>query len=179
MIRSCGPLLAALLALPLAALPARAIRPELPFQPPATEAERALDAALRAADADPDLLSNLIEGRGGPGHRRTVDHSASLTPALVAAIARVERALVRRNCGGRYRADEICGLNASPLTCAQDSAEGYLYRTGAGGRDRAYVAYRWPGPEGRAVATYRLLRRGGAWRIDGVRCAEGGPSFNL
>jgi len=172
-------LLAVLLALPLVASPARAVRPELSFHPPATEAERALDAALRRADADPDFLSNLVEGRGGPSYRRTADYSALLTPTLVSAITRAERALVRRNCGGRYRTGEICGLDASPLTCARDSAEGYLYRTRVSRRDEVFVAYRWPGPGRQAVATHRLLRRDGVWRIDGVRCAEGGASFNL
>jgi hypothetical protein len=179
MIRFCRPVVAALLALPLTAALAQATRPELPFHPPETEVERALDAILHRADSDTHLLSNLLDGRGGRGFRRTLDYAPLLTPALVAAIARAERALLRQNCGGRYRPGEICGLDFGPLTCAQDSNEVYLYRTQVTRPDEAIVAYRWPEGGRAAVATYRLLRRGGAWRIDGIRCGEGMPSFNL
>ncbi|WP_338664374.1 hypothetical protein VQH23_04240 [Pararoseomonas sp. SCSIO 73927] len=157
---------------------ASATRPELPFHPPASEAEQALDAIIRRADADPDPLSNLLEGRGRRGFRPSVDYAAALTPALLASIRSTERALLRRNCGGRYRPGEICGLDFVPLTCAQDSAETYLYRTQVARPGEAIIAYRPPGESRTPVATYRLLRRGGAWRIDGIRCGEGMPAFN-
>ena len=137
----------------LASGTASATRPELPFHPPASEAERALDAILRRVDADPDPLSNLLEGRGRPGFRPTVDYAAVLTPPLLAAIRRAERALLRRNCGGQYRQGEICGLDFVPLTCAQDSTEGYLYRTQVARPGEAVIAYRWPGESRTPVAT--------------------------
>lgn len=158
---------------------ASATRPELPFHPPASEAERALDAILQRAGADPDPLSNLLEGRGRRGFRPSVDYAAVLTPALLASMRSTERALLRRNCGGQYRQGEICGLDFVPLTCAQDSAESYLYRTQVARPGEAVIAYRWPGENRTPVATYRLIHQGGAWRIDGIRCSEGMPGFNL
>lgn len=178
MIRSFRLLRVAFLCLLFTTFSAQAIRPELPFHPPQTPAERALDAVLHRANVDPNPLSNLLDGRGEPGFRQTVDYSAFLTPALVAAIAQVERDLVRQNCGGRYRSGEICGLDFVPLTCAQDSSETYLYRTQATQPGEAIITYRWAGSDRRAVATYRLLYRKGSWRLDGIRCAEGGQEFN-
>ncbi|MCR0985080.1 hypothetical protein [Roseomonas populi] len=124
-------------------------------------------------------MSNLLGGRGERGFRRTVDYTTLLTPALIAAIARTERTLLRRNCGGRYRPDEVCGLDFVPVTCAQESNGTYLYRTQVTRPGEAIIAYRWPGEGRSAAATYRLLHRGGSWRIDGIRCGEGLPSFNL
>jgi hypothetical protein len=177
-IRSFRPLRVAFLFLLSTAFSAQAIRPELPFRPPETPAERALDAVLHRANVDPNPLSNLLGGRGEPNFRQTVDYSRFLTPALVAAIAQVERSLVRQNCGGRYRSGEVCGLDFVPLTCAQDSSETYLYRTQATRPGEAIITYRWTGSDRRTVATYRLLYRKGSWRLDGIRCAEGGREFN-
>jgi hypothetical protein len=168
------PVRAALLALPFAAATAWATRPELPFHPPQSEAERALDAILRRVDADPDPMASILAHRGRP----TVDYTAMLTPPLIAAIGRAERELVRRNCGGRYREGEICGLDFVAVTCAQDSNESYLYHTGLARPDEAVIAYRWPGQGHGTAATYRLLRRDGAWRIDAIRCGGDLPSFN-
>ena len=184
MVASYQSALAAFLALPLMAVAALAVRPELPFHPPRTEAERALDAILHRVDADPDPFPNFLNGRGRRGFGPTVDCGALLMPALIAAIAAIaamvgaEQTLLRRNCGRRDRPDEVCGLDFVPLPCAQDSNETYLYRTQVTRSDEAIVAYRWPGEGRDPAATYRLLRRGAVWRIDGIRCGEGMPAFN-
>ena len=125
-------------------------------------------AILRRVDADPEPLVNLLNGRGERGFRRTVDYTALLTPSLIAAIAHAERAPLRRNCEGRYRPGEICGLDFVPITCAQDSAEAHLYRIGA----------TRPGEARSTVVTYRPVQGADKWRMDGIRCGEGAPSFN-
>ena len=169
---------AGVLAAALAVSAARAIRPELPFHPPADEAERALDVILHRADADADLLNNLLPGRRRSRAQPTANYDPVLTAPLLSAIRRTEQALVRRSCGGRYRVGEICGLDYSPLTCAQDNGTVYLYRTQATRPGEAIVAFRWEAGGSKPVATYRLLRRDGAWRIDGVRCDQVPASFN-
>ncbi len=147
------------------------------IHPPKTTIERALDAILKHADQDPDQLDNLFDGRGQRPFRPAVDYSKVLTAPLMAAMSAKEKSLVQSECGGHYRKGELCGLDYSPITCAQDLSDSYLYRTEASGEDRAEITYYWPG-EKKPVATYRLVRQAETWKIDGIRCTDG-DAFNF
>lgn len=147
------------------------------IHPPASTAERALDGILKHADYDSNQLDNLFGGRGQKNYRPTADYSKILTPPLLTAITAKQKALVQKDCGGQYRKGDICGMDSSPITCAQDTSDSYLYRTLSGGEDRAEIAYYWPGTD-KPVATYRLIRETETWKIDGIRCTDG-DSFNF
>lgn len=146
------------------------------FHEPTSEPERALDAILKRVDHDPDVMENLVGGRG-PGFRRTVDYRTMLTAPVLAAIAAREREAVKRDCGGRYKEGELCGLDYVPVTCAQDSTPLYYYRTDSESADKAQIAYHAPYAHS-PQATYRLVKQDGTWKIDGIRCAEG-DAFNM
>ncbi|MDE2630625.1 MAG: hypothetical protein KGM97_06505, partial [Alphaproteobacteria bacterium] len=123
------------------------------FHPAKTPAEIALDGILHRADADPRQLANLLHRPGADGR---VDYARMLTPALVAAMSKAEKTLVRKDCGGKYLKDEICGLDYSPLTCAQDSSPSYIYHTILELPGRTVIEYAWPGGKV-AEATYTLI----------------------
>ncbi|MGI4811194.1 MAG: hypothetical protein ACRYF2_24200, partial [Janthinobacterium lividum] len=108
------------------------------------------------------------------------DYRTMLTTALLEAITLAERQAVRRTCGGRYRAGEVCGLDFMPITCAQDSGSTYLYRTDKATPVTVLTARRWPGTANPTAADgfYRLVRQRGNWLLDGIRCASG-TDFNM
>lgn len=146
------------------------------FHPPATVAERALDATLKASDADSGLFLFVVNR---PDRQVTDDEKFSgfFTRQLLDVIAAVEKSEVERDCGGRYT-DEICGLDFNPITCAQDEPEkGYAYRTEKSSARRQVIAMSWSG-RNELVATYRMVKQGGAWKMDGVACHPS-PRFNM
>ena len=147
------------------------------IHPPKSTAERALDGILKHADQDPDQLDNLFEGRGQRPFRPAEDYTKVLSAPLIAAMSAKEKALVQAACDGHYRKGELCGLDYSPITCAQDLSDSYLYRTEASGGDRAEISYYWPGTK-KSVATYRLVRQAETWKIDGISCTDG-DEFNF
>jgi hypothetical protein len=147
------------------------------IHPPATLAERALDGILKHADSDGQQLDNLFGGRGQKNFHATADYGKVLTPPLIAAITAKQKAVVQADCGGQYKKGELCGMDSSPITCAQDFSDSYLYRTDSSSDDRAEITYYWPGTR-QPVAAYRLIRQGETWKIDGIRCTDG-DAFNF
>ena len=147
-----------------------------PLHPPTTTAERALDGILKHADYDANQLDNLFGGRGQKNFHATADYSKVLTAPLLAAITAEQKAMVKADCGGEYKKGELCGMDSSPITCAQDMSDSYLYRTESSADDRVEIAYYWPGTR-KPVATYRLVRQAETWKIDGIRCTDG-DAFN-
>ena len=94
--------------------------------------------------------------------------------AYLDAVAAFERELVAQNCGGEYVEGDMCGLEASPLNCAQDDAPyGYWYRTEqvAGGTATIVAAWERSGPW---TARYRMRKEARGWVVDGVECPLGG-----
>ena len=150
--------------------------PPGPFHIPTTPPERALDAALQQNDRALDPVSDLSRFRRRALNRSSATDLASrLSPGLLEAFDGAEKALVVRDCGGRYRDGELCGLDYDPLTCAQDYTPGYLYRTELTTAGQAVISYRWPELP-KPVATYRMIRQADRWLVDGVQCD--GQSFN-
>jgi hypothetical protein len=143
---------------------------------PLTTSELALDRILKMADGDSAQLDNLLGGRGKARFHPTVDYKAVMTPSLLTAIKRSEDQLVQKSCGGRYTG-EVCGLDFSPVTCAQDVNDTYLYRTEFKRTHVAEVSYAWPSGDASPTATYMLLEEGGIWKIDGIKCL--GYAWNM
>jgi hypothetical protein len=100
-----------------------------------------------------------------------------LTGDLIASIRTKEREIVQKDCKGKYVEGDICGLDYSPITCAQDMNSKYEYRTLENTGDAVKIEYRWP-PGGKPVATYTLRKNGTDWKIDGISCA-GASAFNM
>jgi hypothetical protein len=143
---------------------------------PLTASEMALDRILKMADSDRDQLDNLLGGRGRANYHATMDYTPVLTPPLLAAIKRSEDQLVQKSCGGHYTG-EICGLDFSPVTCAQDVNDTYLYHTEFKRGHVAEISYAWSSANASPVATYMLLEVGGNWKIDGIKCL--GNAWNM
>jgi hypothetical protein len=150
---------------------AAAQAPPAGWHAPLTTSEAALDRILKMADNDDDQLDNLLGGRGTAGFHPTVDYKTVLTPPLLAAIKRTEDQLVQKSCGGHYTGD-VCGLDFSPLTCAQDTNDTYLYRTEFKQAHVAEISYTWPSGSTSPIATYMLLEEDGRWKIDGIKCLD-------
>lgn len=139
------------------------------FHPPTSAAEIALDHVLKIADADEFQLDNLLH-RYPVVRKKQVDYRPLLAAQLIAAMQAEEKKLVARDCGGKYREGDICGMDYSPITCAQDSDAAYTYKTIAQHARDAIIA----GPG----AIYRVVQVGSGWQIDGIKCNEGG-AFNF
>jgi hypothetical protein len=150
--------------------------PQAAFHAPQSEPERALAKILGQADKDEHLLDNLLQGRGAKTFKPTFNYETLLTTALVEAIRAHEKALVAKDCKGKYLEGEICGLDYSPITCGQDSNTRYEFRTPQAGPNIAKIEFRWPG--GKTAASYRVIKAEGTWKIDGISCAGASP-FNM
>jgi hypothetical protein len=142
-----------------------------PFHSPQSKAERALDAILKMAGKDGNQLDNLFDGRGDPSFHKTVDYTRFLTRSLLSAIADRQKQILQQDCGGRYTQGELCGMDYSPINCAQDVNRTYVYRTEKDNDSVAEITYAWPGQK--PAATYRLVLSADHWKLDGIRCVEG------
>ncbi len=129
----------------------------------------ALDKVLKLADRDDEQLDNLLH-RYPVAKAKQVDYRPMLTAPLVAAMQAEEKRLVKQDCGGKYLEGELCGMDYSPITCAQDTVAPYTYSTVVQHDRDAIIA----GP----AATYRMIQTGRGWQLDGVKCNEG-TAFNF
>lgn len=149
-----------------------------PYHVASSQAERALDQLIRLENADDNMFLFEVK-RPDRELKKDMLYRGLFTPSLERAWAEREADLVRKDCDGKYQGGEICGMDSSPLTCAQDYSEkGYLYRTECLDEASAVITMRWPWIE-KPVATYRLLKPGKRWVLDGVTCLPDGPAFNM
>jgi len=145
------------------------------FHRPRTAAERALDHILELDRTDRKSVAFVLQR---PGRNATDQQYARLfTPAFLKAVRTRERELVERDCGGDYVDGELCGLEYSPITCAQDVSDAgywfYTYR--AGPKDAVLTVifgeYRENGEPMRGPL-YRMTKDASGWRLDGVACED-------
>jgi len=170
-------LLFALLPLHSDAAECRAMGTAAPYHAASSQAERVLDRLIKLDDVDDNMFLFEVK-RPDRELRKDVIYRGLFTHSLEQAWAAREAELLRKDCDGKYQDGEICGMNFSPLTCAQDySEEGYLYRTECLDETSATITMRWPWID-RPVAAYRLLKQGKRWVLDGVACLPDGPAFN-
>jgi len=167
---STGKLLSLLGAAALVSLAMQAAAAPPPgFHPPKSAAETALDHVLKAADSDEFQLDNLLH-RYPVVPKKRVDYRTMLTAPLIAAMQVEEKKLVAHDCGGKYLEGEVCGMDSSPITCAQDVVRPYTYKTLDQKGNTTTIA----GPN----ATYRMIQVGSGWQVDGIKCNEG-SAFNF
>jgi len=148
------------------------------FHFPSSSAEQVLDLIVTLEDHKPGSLSWYAENVPWRDVRYDPHYARLITPSLREAISHEESRQVTENCGGKYVEGDNCSFGSDPITCAQDlSEDGYLFRTEKSGPNEAVVSLRWPGlPQ--TVGTYRLIRAGGVWKVDGIRC-DPTMSFNM
>jgi hypothetical protein len=139
------------------------------FHRPQTPPEISLSAALKRADADDEQLDNLFHRYGPVPRAKRVDYAQYLTARFWDRLRRQEAAMVRKDCGGRYEDGEVCGMESSPITCAQDTLPAPLaYRSEPSADGRVRV---WLKDAGGSPATlYVMAHEGGVWKIDDARC---------
>ncbi|MBN2752375.1 MAG: hypothetical protein JXQ84_06670 [Rhodospirillaceae bacterium] len=148
------------------------------FHYPSTSAEQFLDLIITLADSTRGTFADYATSDPRRDVRYDPHYARFITPGLREAISREETQLVKKNCGGKYVDGEICGMDSDPITCTQDIAEeGYLFRTERTKRDMVIVAYRWP-ESTKIAGVHRLVRAGGVWKLDGIRC-DPTMSFNM
>lgn len=148
------------------------------FHPAKHSAEKWLAWLLKRAERDDSMIFYVV---GAPfrDRRKDANYRGLFSTGLEADWAAAEAGEVRKNCGGQYMNGEICGLDFDPLVCGQDVSEkGYLFRIDDMAENSAIITMRWPWIE-QPVATYRLLKQGKRWRLDGVTCLPNGPTFNM
>lgn len=150
------------------------------FHYPSTSAEQFLDLILTLEGGIGDAaLGWYAENVPWRDTRKDAHYARLITPGLREAISREEARQVKENCDGKYVDGDNCSFGSDPITCAQDVAEeGYLFNTLKAERNMAIIAYRWPYGT-KVFATYRLVRVGGVWKLDGIRCHDPTMSFNM
>lgn len=136
---------------------------------------RLLERLVRLTEQDKNQLDNLFNGRSDPTFRQTSDYSSYLTSALIDSIRSEETRLLNQTCQGHYRDGEICGLDYSPITCAQDTPT-FTYKVIKLKADKAIItAQHLSYPD---IATYYLIRVKDHWKVDGIDCL-GITRFNV
>jgi len=158
---------AAVLAFAGTATPIQAASPAA--HAPQTAAVKALDKVLDVADRDDEVLDDLLHRYPVPPAKR-IDYAKWLTADLLASLRAEEKKLVDKDCGGKYREGDICGMDFNPLTCAQDTVQPMKFRTLSQNADVAVIA--------RDDASYRMVRTASGWKLDGVKCG-GDAKFNF
>jgi hypothetical protein len=149
------------------------------FHYPSTSAEQFLDLIVTLEGGTGNAeLGWYVQNVPWRNVRKDAHYARLITPGLREAISREEARLVKKNCDGKYVEGDNCSFDANPIICAQDySEEGYLFRTEKSGRNEAVLSLRWPGIA-EVIGTYRLVRAGGDWKLDGIHC-DPTMSFNM
>jgi hypothetical protein len=153
---------------------------KLAFHPPRTEAERTLDSILaKDRQGDSDMRGYLIQYTQRD-KSKDASYAPLFTDGFVKEVSVFEKHLVDTQCDGKYTG-ELCGYDASYITCNQDSPDEYLYQTEGVNDNEAIIAVIWP-PEYAENTPYKtvyhLLKNGETWQLDGILCADG-DSFNM
>jgi hypothetical protein len=143
------------------------------FHAAKTPPEKALDDIVRRSETDEDISVYVLKI---PGYdpKKAEEYSHLFTDDFLKSAAAVQARLVQKDCGGNYSEGDICGVDGNPVTCAQDvSKPDYLYQTQTEDDRTAAIVRRWsdPSPPG-TESFYRLVKSGGVWKIDGIKCGD-------
>lgn len=146
------------------------------FHYPEAPEELALDAVLTIEFCDQNLHS-FVTGYEKRDKRHDRRFSAYFSAELLGAWTKAELEAVQRNCNGVYVEGDMCGVDVN-ISCAQDYFEGgNVYKTETSNGNTAIISYRWPHFTD-VIATYRMVRNGHRWIMDGVSCSDG-LKFNM
>ena len=141
------------------ALAAGSASAEPAFHPAQTAAEQTLAQILKLDADKPDQVDPTGD-KAGRRPRTTPPPGASylryLTAPLATTILGAEARLVKKSCGGVYKAGELCGMDADPIICAQDTPDSYLFSTTQSGPSLVVVHAAWPPEQGPAQPKRRL-----------------------
>jgi hypothetical protein len=151
----------------------------LPFHQAETVQEKTLESILHQSEEEENFIAALLDRL--PLKAKAASMApAFFTKSLIAAWRKEERIVIDQTCGGHPIEGELCGLDYDPLICAQDNNDGkFVYRTEQQGSKEASVSMQWKGETTpHSIATYRLIKSGKRWKLDGVACANEGR-FNM
>jgi hypothetical protein len=98
------------------------------------------------------------------------------TPKLLHVFAQVELEALQESCGGKYIEGDLCGLGVSPITCSQDPPESYAYQTQSGSEHEAIIRA-IDRMRNQTTSTYRMVKIGRDWKLDGIDCDD--MKFNM
>jgi hypothetical protein len=152
------------------------------FHAPVTEQEKALDVIVMQASHDvkrdeTPMHMEISEKTWHNSAKIRNEYSHLFTRKLMDAIHAAETRQVQENCGGHYRQGDLCGLGYNPLLCAQDVSDQYLYATEKESGREAVIRSKWPNEHD--FMTYKLIKEGNEWKVDGIDCASLGTQFNM
>jgi len=152
------------------------------FHPPTTTLEKRLDEILHSTEIEmgsdePSALDYVLQ-TPYKNHKYDSKYADFFSQAFVRACANKEKELVDRDCGGNYIRGEQCGMDYDPIVCAQDFTDSYVYSTLMETDKVARIEYKWHLTDDNPMATYKLIKQGNSWVIDGVKCTTG-DSFNM
>lgn len=148
-----------------------------PFHAQKSVAGEKLNSILNTLSKEETFTAEVLGRAPSTPNAKTLT-AKCVTNALVVSWKNAEKTSVDKNCGGQYRAGEICGLDYDPLFCAQDFPEFPItYDTEYLDEETALISAKAGKPLAN-FATYRMILEDGAWKIDGVQCAAGG-SFHM
>lgn len=143
------------------------------FHAAATAPEKALDKILMLDNSISDRGEIFYYLTGRINKKDASEYSYFFTEPFRTSVTKVELELVEKDCGGKYIEGELCGLDFSPINCAQDSSEFYFYRTEKASKYETIISYKWPGsvPSNAIKYTkFRLVKENNIWKLDGVSC---------
>ena len=137
--------------------------------------EKTLDRIIRRSE-EGAFVDDLLKVPGASGG----NHQDMFTAPLLKAFADVEARVVQENCRGEYVEGPLCGLDGNPVSCGQDSdVRPYVYRTLKQDGRVALVVSHWQGVSPDILLpSYRLVKMGNEWKVDGVQCGDG-LKFNM
>lgn len=152
------------------------------YHPPATAAEKTLDAVFQVNLSSPEFFNALYGRVAAQENGRVPDNF--ITPDLWASIRKAEADKVQAECGGAYVEGDLCGLEYDALLCGQDHPDVFLYRTLVSSQDHAVITYSFngeahPGETAAEMREYKLVRQNGAWLLDGISCGQNRAKFNI
>jgi len=150
---------------------AQSQKPLMGYHKATTDIETALDGILKRENNILSLLQDRTESS-------LIEHKADafFTKRLVSSWLAAQKKRVKQACGAKLDEEGACGLDYDPLLCAQDDNDGkFLYKSVHTSSNEAILAKQWEGnTSAKPVAEYKLIKEIGVWKVDGVKCTNGG-----
>jgi hypothetical protein len=136
-----------------------------------------LEAILKTAWDDKELTKFLLN-RPGAKDDKNYYHTMFSKP-LINSLRKYEQSLIKQYCNGAYKEGESCGISFNPITCTQDISEPFILDNVKHSSKNATIKVSMPFADTPThTATYRMIKQGKVWLLDGVACADG-PTFNI
>lgn len=138
---------------------------------PKTDSEKALDTLLTLNNRDRGAMFNFVLHHPWRDKAKDACYQDLFTPEILHAFAQAEREALQVSCGGKYIEGDLCGLGVSPITCSQDPPELFAYQT-LSSNDHDVTIRAIDRTRNQAGPTYRMVKIGKKWKLDGVDCKD-------